>query len=596
ELFGGNTLLAGTTGDPMEELVEFIEKIPAKDLPQISPYASVLVFTYQFVWHLALKGAFIPQILQVSEKKFRLRWIPALLDESVKDIFRKLAEAVPGDLIKFQTAQKHLYTSREEQIFWLCSSFFEWIILEHIPADVDNPVGDLFFLNFDFHIRKFEDEQTPYSIQQWLQRFYLHQRDYTLVLKIEEIDEFFGLSMFIEDKKNPLNSLVSLHQLFEEEELEAIRLSVLQDLALLAEYFEPVKKMIESRGKHQPRMGSIAFIPVLTRSIPLLKLLGVKVLLPKSLRKIAYPQLSVQLDSKESPVSAQSFLNLDEMLNFNWQVAIGDQLVDPYDFLNKVQGLSGLVKIYDTYVMLDQKEMQALLKKLKDPPELSHADLLKTGLTESFEDAKVKLSAKARSIIQSLLESEEIAPPQGLMANLRPYQQRGYEWMYKNAKIGFGSLLADDMGLGKTIQVISLLQQMKEEGQLEKRKGLIVVPTTLLTNWKNEIHKFAPELLPSIYHGPNRQLDIANSDLIITTYGVIRSDLEALKKIKWAILIIDEAQNIKNPGTIQSKSIKRLKAQTRVALSGTPVENRLSEYWSIFDFVNKGYLKTLTSF
>jgi SNF2 family DNA or RNA helicase len=152
------------------------------------------------------------------------------------------------------------------------------------------------------------------------------------------------------------------------------------------------------------------------------------------------------------------------------------------------------------------------------------------------------------------------------------------------------------MGLGKTLQVITLLLKFKQENKLDKQKALIVVPTTLLTNWEKEVKKFAPELQTFIYHGTSRKQHFEEADIILTTYGVTRSDITILQKIKWAVLAIDEAQNIKNVDTEQTKAVKKLKAGYIVAMSGTPVENRLSEYWSIFDFANKGYLGALNGF
>lgn len=169
--------------------------------------------------------------------------------------------------------------------------------------------------------------------------------------------------------------------------------------------------------------------------------------------------------------------------------------------------------------------------------------------------------------------------------------------MYKNARLGFGSVIADDMGLGKTLQVISTLLKLKEDGALEQQKALVIVPTTLLTNWEKEIQKFAPQLQTHIYHGPSRKMDpIQEADALITTYGVIRSDSAKLKKQNWLVVVIDEAQNIKNPSTAQTKAVKKITAPVKIAMSGTPVENRLSEYWSIFDFIYKGYLNTLKNF
>ncbi len=209
----------------------------------------------------------------------------------------------------------------------------------------------------------------------------------------------------------------------------------------------------------------------------------------------------------------------------------------------------------------------------------------------------MELTDAARDLIKNLTKPEAVDLPDKLDATLRPYQLRGYEWLYKNARIGFGSLIADDMGLGKTLQVIATLQKFKEEGAFKKNKGLVILPTTLLTNWTKEIARFAPGLRAHIYHGPNRsKLGFEGTDLVLTTYGVVRSEEETFTKTNWPVVVIDEAQNIKNPSTAQTKAIKKIKAGVRIAMSGTPVENRLSEYWSIIDFVNKGYLGTLKKF
>src|SRR5574344_1176530 len=154
--------------------------------------------------------------------------------------------------------------------------------------------------------------------------------------------------------------------------------------------------------------------------------------------------------------------------------------------------------------------------------------------------------------------------------------------------------MADDMGLGKTIQVISLVLKMKEEHQL-KKPVLVICPTTLMGNWMKELQMFAPALDATIYHGPDRQLDVKH-DVILTTYAIMRIDVEELKKQTWGMIIVDEAQNIKNPDTAQTLAIKMLKSDVKIAMTGTPVENRLTELWSIFDFINKGYLGTLKEF
>lgn len=241
-----------------------------------------------------------------------------------------------------------------------------------------------------------------------------------------------------------------------------------------------------------------------------------------------------------------------------------------------------------------------LLKKLHDaflkPERLSPAQLLQVALAEEYNSAPVYISDEVRKLIDELAQQEIIPLPAELNASLRPYQLRGYSWMYRNMRIGFGSILADDMGLGKTLQSIALILKIKEEGVLNNKQVLIVVPTGLLTNWQAEINRFAPSLTVFVYHGTKRELDKFDADVLLTTYGVLRSDNAALKKRKWALMFIDEAQNIKNSDTAQSKAVHAIPASAHIALSGTPVENRLTEFWSIMEYANKGYLGTLKSF
>jgi SNF2 family DNA or RNA helicase len=221
---------------------------------------------------------------------------------------------------------------------------------------------------------------------------------------------------------------------------------------------------------------------------------------------------------------------------------------------------------------------------------MSGIELLRTVLSEEYLGAPVQITKEVKALIKELTLQKEIPLPAGLLTTLRPYQLKGYSWIYRNTKIGFGSLIADDMGLGKTLQLITALMKFKEEGWLLESPAMVVAPTSLLTNWSREIDKFAPSLKYEIYHGGARKLENKEFDVLLTSYGLIRSDNAVLKKQKWFSVIVDEAQNIKNNEAAQTKAIKSLPAQTYIAMSGTPVENRLSDYWSIMDFANRGLL------
>ncbi len=216
--------------------------------------------------------------------------------------------------------------------------------------------------------------------------------------------------------------------------------------------------------------------------------------------------------------------------------------------------------------------------------------------SEKLIKNQLKNSQDFKKFKKMIGETKAYDIPKTLTGELRPYQKIGYSWLVSNIKYNFGCILADDMGLGKTIQVLSAILHFKEMNPLDSEPSLIIVPPTLISNWENEIKKFTPKLTYYIYHGSNRTFPLEEYDIILTSYGVIRLDLDMFSDKKWFICVIDEAQNIKNPNTQQTKAIKNVPAANKIALTGTPIENKLTDYWSIFDFVNKGYLSTLDNF
>src|SRR6185503_7634072 len=181
--------------------------------------------------------------------------------------------------------------------------------------------------------------------------------------------------------------------------------------------------------------------------------------------------------------------------------------------------------------------------------------------------------------------------PRGLKAVLRPYQEHGLAWLYFIHELASGGVLADDMGLGKTVETLALLLTLKAERK-EKDKSLrtlIVAPTSVVTNWVREIERFSPSLTTSLWHGAGRREqmeDLESANVIITSYALLRRDIDLLKKLDLDYAILDEAQAIKNPMSATAQAARELKAARRLALTGTPIENRLSEIWSIFEFVS----------
>jgi SNF2 family DNA or RNA helicase len=324
--------------------------------------------------------------------------------------------------------------------------------------------------------------------------------------------------------------------------------------------------------------------------------MGISMILPKSLEKVLKPQLTLNIKSKEPGIDEKAYLSLKELVKFDWELAIGDKKITVAEFKKLLKKSEGLVKLANEYVILDEKEIKSLIKRLnKLPDKLNQSELSQAILSGVFEEAEVNIDGELKSMVENITTQVKTPIPNNLKADLRPYQKRGFSWLVQNVEFGFGSILADDMGLGKTLQVLALILHLKNQDKL-KKKVLVVGPTSLLFNWQREIEKFTPTLNSFIYHGQNREIPKEDCDIVISSYGMIRRDEKKFKKEKWFLLVVDEAQNIKNPLTKQTKAIKAIKANNKIALSGTPVENRLADYWSIFDFTNRHYLSTIKKF
>jgi superfamily II DNA or RNA helicase len=267
-----------------------------------------------------------------------------------------------------------------------------------------------------------------------------------------------------------------------------------------------------------------------------------------------------------------------------------------------------------TFARLDPQKVREVLLRQAEILATSGGNGGKLALSQAgrLEDllaqvGRSNVSGDAKELFRKLRDIDEIKgakKPRNLKAQLRPYQEQGFQWLSFLNEIGSGGILADDMGLGKTVQTLALLLAVKSEdakieGKRKPFKVLIIAPTSVVTNWLREMDKFAPSLRHALWHGAERkerQDEFEDADVVVTSYALLRRDEEMLKDIEWRYVIVDEAQQIKNPLSATARAAKRLKADRRLALSGTPIENRLSEIWSIFDFVSPGLLGPLDKF
>lgn len=299
---------------------------------------------------------------------------------------------------------------------------------------------------------------------------------------------------------------------------------------------------------------------------------------------------------------SKSYFGLDSLVQYEYELAIGEQAVTKEEWEQLINAKAPLVHFRGQWMELDRDKMQQLLEFWQshgdEKPEMSVLEFLQRN-AESGEDWDIEHDEILSDMMAKLQDKSSLEPISNqlnLQGNLREYQKRGVAWLEYLERLGLNGCLADDMGLGKSVQVIARLVQEREAVE-SVPPTLLIAPTSVVGNWQKEIAKFAPHLQSMIHHGSDRiqaapefKTACQKYDVVITSFTLARKDEKLLQSIEWQRIVLDEAQNIKNPKAAQTKAILKLAAKHRLALTGTPVENRLLDLWSIFNFLNPGYL------
>lgn len=326
---------------------------------------------------------------------------------------------------------------------------------------------------------------------------------------------------------------------------------------------------------------------------------------PRGRRK----NLTVQGRVKAPGVESSGGLGMDAMLDVDWSLALGDREVSLSELEDLARIKAPLVKFRGEWTELSPEAIRTAVDFMKKQvgKGVSARQILKESLAGETEGQMAVSGLELEGWIEDLVRRlrgqgvpQSLAVPEGLQATLRPYQVRGYAWLDYLSRWGLGACLADDMGLGKTIQALTLVARRSEEG--ETRPVLLVCPTSVLNNWEREAARFVPDLNVHLHHGPSRWKgekflgSVKDVHMVVTGYALLSRDAEFLQRVDWAGIILDEAQNIKNPETAQSKAARALRADYRLALTGTPVENHVGDLWSLMDFLNPGFLGSRSGF
>lgn len=349
----------------------------------------------------------------------------------------------------------------------------------------------------------------------------------------------------------------------------------------------------------------------LTETAWLLEQAGFGVLLPAWwTRKGTKQRLTVNAHVKSPSMQGGSGLSLEDLVQFDWQVALGEHTLSLRELEILARLKAPLVQVRGQWVQVDAAEIQAALDfwKNQEKGQATLRDLVRMALGAERAPGGLPISrVTATGWVEDFLAqlegraafAEDPAPP-GFRGTLRPYQVRGYSWLAFLGRWGLGACLADDMGLGKTIQTLALIQRHWEAGG--RQPTLLICPMSVVGNWKKEAERFTPDLPILVHHGLKRSRggsfakDAGRYALVLSSYGLLPRDLALFQKVTWSGVILDEAQNIKNPETKQAQAARNLTAGYRIALTGTPVENHVGDLWSIGEFMNPGFLGSRTEF
>ena len=584
----------------------------------------------KFLLKLLCSQKFVPYMERDSDGCWRAIWYPVLEDPEDRYIMNKLIEKMPpiccsivenpNSAMDFDSP-KRVFTSFIKTA--IDQIIRKWLI--DLPkVNVDSPVERklLYCLHGEERrINASEEElfRLYQGLEKWANPLIKNEENFRLCLKLhepknDESDWYISFHLQAMDDPNLLISAREVWQVggdsvnFSGKILKEPHNFLLENLGKALNAYPLLE-----RALYQPLPEGCflsldeAYLFLRQSSVNLYEQ-GIGVLLPewwKNKKKIG-PRLRMVI----KPISEENKrLGLNSLVKYDWQLAIGNQTIDYEDIKVLARSEQTLKKIGDTWVEISPVKINSILKWF-EANKTGGVVFLREALNMLIDksDEEFFFEINGEEWIKTLLQGAEalesftlLNTPRGFVGKLRPYQVRGYSWLFFLRNLGFGACLADDMGLGKTVQLIAMLLYERQQFDI-KFPTLLICPTSVVGNWQREAAKFAPSLRTFVYHGYDRpdadqfKEIIKNTDLLITTYNLIYREEGFFASIDWAGIVLDEAQNIKNPYAKQTRAIKKLKGSYKIALTGTPIENRLRDLWSIMDFINPGYLGSWENF
>jgi len=388
-----------------------------------------------------------------------------------------------------------------------------------------------------------------------------------------------------------------------------VREFILQSLGQAVRICGPIEDSLRGGIPDAHQLDAAGAAQFLTEQAGMLEQAGFGIVLPASWSsKGTKLRLTTRAKVKAPSMKVSSGLSLEALVDVDWEVLIGDKSVSREELRALARLKTPLVKMRGQWVLLNAQEIQEAIARLnRRGGQLTARGALAMALGGAADDGlgggPVVVEGWLKDLIGRLAERdriEELPPPDGFVGSLRPYQHRGYSWLGFLRRWGLGACLADDMGLGKTIQTLVHIQRDRHNGA--QGPVLLVCPTSVISNWEHEAERFTPDLCVMVHHGVERARGepfrdtAAAHDMVLTSYALMQRDIETLEQVAWSGVILDEAQNIKNPESKQARAARTIKSAYRIALTGTPVENHVGDLWSLMEFLNPGLLGNRTEF
>ena len=575
---------------------------------------------------LVARQQFLPDLVE-DNGRYRSCWKPVLAGDEAGRV-RRLAASMPGAA---RAVSQNGSPAPDAAPFSVLSSFLsnvvDWLVRhsrgERKRAEPDS-LHDAWVQGLESRSGVLRGEpaklaELALQVREWRRRIAISEgAPFRLCFRLEEpsggeADELWLVRYLLQDAADP-SLLVPADQAWSKPGVPRFLKAgeyLLQALGQAAGITPAIEASLKEAQPGGYQLGAAGAQQFLTETAGALEQAGFGVLLPAWWsRKGTKTRLSVRARVASPMMKSGGGLSLDVVVQFDWEVALGDQKLSRGELQALAELKAPLVKVRGQWVQMSAEEIQAALEfwKRRSRQSATARDIVRMALGADRPAGALDFQGvSATGWIGDLLAQLEggaafrsLSPPRGFQGELRPYQRRGYSWLAFLKQWGLGACLADDMGLGKTIQTLALIQRDWESGN--RQPVLLVCPTSVVGNWQKEAARFTPDLPVLVHHGLRRARgeafarQSAGQAIVVSSYALLQRDFEVFNQVPWSGVVLDEAQNIKNPATKQARAARGLSAGFRAALTGTPVENHVGELWSILQFLNPGFLGNESQF